>query len=172
MIVHVHATYCNFIFFMQMEMPTMVIFVVKRYAVREAKTWRYAVRKVKIGRYAVRKGGGGVTLVLILLQPCYLAIICCDCHSVFCCIWINKFVFFFNFLDLIFLQDSILVQHVGPSIQFSHPFLYAVLHFLTLMIIDHHLPFGLQKPGVFSLVPFCLNIENTFSCAYIVNTVA
>jgi len=30
----------------------MVVFVVKRYAVREAKTWRYAVRK----------GGGGVTL--------------------------------------------------------------------------------------------------------------
>jgi len=37
----------------------MVVFVVKRYAVREAKKWRYAVRKAKIGRYAVRKGGGG-----------------------------------------------------------------------------------------------------------------
>jgi len=35
----------------------MVVFVVKRYAVREAKKWRYAVRKAKIGRYAVRKGG-------------------------------------------------------------------------------------------------------------------
>ena len=34
-------------------------FVVKRYAVREAKKWRYAVRMAKIGRYAVRKGGGG-----------------------------------------------------------------------------------------------------------------
>jgi len=47
-----------------METPKMVVFVVKRYAVREAKTWRYAVRKAKIGRYAVRKGGWGVTLIL------------------------------------------------------------------------------------------------------------
>jgi len=37
----------------------MVVFVVKRYAVREAKNWRYAVRNAKIERYAVRKGGGG-----------------------------------------------------------------------------------------------------------------
>jgi len=41
----------------------MVVFVVKRYAVRETDKWRYAVRKAKIGRYAVRKGGGGVTLI-------------------------------------------------------------------------------------------------------------
>jgi len=41
----------------------MVVFVVKRYAVREAEKWRYAVRMAKIGRYAVRKGGGGVTLM-------------------------------------------------------------------------------------------------------------
>jgi len=34
----------------------MVVFVVKRYAVREAKKWRFAVRKAKIGRYARRKG--------------------------------------------------------------------------------------------------------------------
>ena len=39
--------------------PKWLFFVVKRYAVREAKKWRYAVRKAKIGRYAVRKGGGG-----------------------------------------------------------------------------------------------------------------
>jgi len=31
-------------------------FVVKRYAVREAKTWGYAVHKAEIGRHAVRKG--------------------------------------------------------------------------------------------------------------------
>jgi len=37
----------------------MVVFVVKRYAVREAEKWRYAVRKAKIRRYAVRQGGGG-----------------------------------------------------------------------------------------------------------------
>ena len=37
----------------------MVVFVVKRYAVREAKKWRYPVRNAKIERYAVRKGGGG-----------------------------------------------------------------------------------------------------------------
>jgi len=37
----------------------MVVFVVKLYAVREAKKWRYAVRNVKIERYAVRKGGRG-----------------------------------------------------------------------------------------------------------------
>ena len=42
----------------------MVVFVVKRYAVREAEKWRYAVRK----------GGGGVTLNIhscfsILIQP-------------------------------------------------------------------------------------------------------
>ena len=41
----------------------MVVFVVKRYAVREAKKWRYAVRNAKIERYAVRKGEGGVTLI-------------------------------------------------------------------------------------------------------------
>jgi len=52
MIVHVH-----FIVFMSMETPKLVVFVVKRYPVREAKRWRYAVRKAKIGRDAVRKGG-------------------------------------------------------------------------------------------------------------------
>jgi len=36
----------------------MVDFVVKRYAICEAKKWRYAVRNAKIGRYAVRKGEG------------------------------------------------------------------------------------------------------------------
>ena len=34
-----------------------LIFVVKRYAVREAEQWRYAVRNAKLRRYAVRKGG-------------------------------------------------------------------------------------------------------------------
>jgi len=48
----------------------MVVFVVKRYAVREAKKWRYAVRKAKIGRYAVRKGEG--------VSPSYVVI---DCKS-------------------------------------------------------------------------------------------
>ena len=43
----------------------MVVFVVKRYAVREAEKWRYAVRKAKIGRYAVRKGEGDVTLLIL-----------------------------------------------------------------------------------------------------------
>ena len=43
-----------------METPKMVVFVVKLYAVREAKKWRYAVRKAKIGRYAVCNGGGEV----------------------------------------------------------------------------------------------------------------
>jgi len=37
----------------------MVVFVVKLYAVPEAKKWRYAVRNAKIERYAVRKGRGG-----------------------------------------------------------------------------------------------------------------
>jgi len=46
----------------------MVVFVVKRYAVREAKKWRYAVREAKIGRYAVRKGKGSVTLIKIFLS--------------------------------------------------------------------------------------------------------
>ena len=46
-----------------METPKITAFVVKRYAVREAKKWRYTVRNAKIGRYAVRKGGGGVTLI-------------------------------------------------------------------------------------------------------------
>jgi len=49
---HVRATYCHFIFFVEMETRKMFVFVVKRYAVREAK----------IGQYAVRNGGGGVTL--------------------------------------------------------------------------------------------------------------
>jgi len=39
--------------------PKWLFFVVKWYAVREAKKWRYTVRKAKIWRYAVRKGGGG-----------------------------------------------------------------------------------------------------------------
>ena len=42
-----------------------LFFVVKRYAVREAKKWRYAVRNAKIKRYAVRKGGGGVILIYL-----------------------------------------------------------------------------------------------------------
>ena len=47
-----------------MEAPLkMVVIVVKRYSVREAKTHRYTVRNAKIGRYAVRKGGGGITLI-------------------------------------------------------------------------------------------------------------
>jgi len=36
----------------------MVVFVVKRYAVREAEKWQYAVRNAKIVWYAVRKGEG------------------------------------------------------------------------------------------------------------------
>ena len=36
----------------------MVVCVVKRFTVREAKHWRYTVRKTKIGRFAVRKGEG------------------------------------------------------------------------------------------------------------------
>ena len=42
-----------------METPKMVVFVVKRYAVHEAKNWWYAVPKAKKGRCAVPKGGGG-----------------------------------------------------------------------------------------------------------------
>jgi len=60
--VHVHTTYCNFNFFMLMETPKMVVFVLKRYAVREAKKLRYAVRNAKIDRYAVRKGGGATLI--------------------------------------------------------------------------------------------------------------
>ena len=41
-----------------METPKRVVFVVKRYAVRETEKWQYAVRKAKIGQYAVRKGEG------------------------------------------------------------------------------------------------------------------
>jgi len=60
-----------------METPKKVDFVVKRYAVHEAKKWRYAVRKVKIERYAVRKvnieryavcKGGDTLLILTLSQ--------------------------------------------------------------------------------------------------------
>jgi len=46
-----------------METPKMVVFVVKWYAVCEAKEWRYMVCKAKIGWNAVKKGGGGVTLI-------------------------------------------------------------------------------------------------------------
>jgi len=35
--VHVHTAYCNFNFFMKKEKLKMVVFVVKRYAVSEAK---------------------------------------------------------------------------------------------------------------------------------------
>jgi len=49
-----------------METPKMVVFVVKRYAVRVAKKRRYAVRNAKIERYAVRKGEGGVTLIYVV----------------------------------------------------------------------------------------------------------
>ena len=42
----------------------MVVFVVKRYAVREAEKWRYALRKAKIGRYAVYQGS--VTLMYVV----------------------------------------------------------------------------------------------------------
>jgi len=47
--------------------PKWLFFVVKRYAVREAKKWRYAVRKAQIERYAVREGGRGVTLMMYYL---------------------------------------------------------------------------------------------------------
>jgi len=53
MIVHVHPTYCHLIFFMIKEMPKIVVFVVKRYAVREANV---RVRKAKKGRLSVGKG--------------------------------------------------------------------------------------------------------------------
>jgi len=43
---------------MLMERPKMVVFVVKRYVVRETEKWQYALRKPKIRRYAVRKGEG------------------------------------------------------------------------------------------------------------------
>ena len=48
-----------------METPKNGCFVVKRYAVCEAKKWRYEVREAKIGRYAVRNGGGCVTLIYV-----------------------------------------------------------------------------------------------------------
>jgi len=54
----------------------MVVFVVKWYAVREAKTWRYAVRNAKIERYAVRKGGGGCHPLLFLNTPLYISFTC------------------------------------------------------------------------------------------------
>ena len=57
-----------------METPKMVVFVVKRYAVRVAKKWRYAVRNAKIERYAVRKGEGGVTLLHLLDRSNYVSI--------------------------------------------------------------------------------------------------
>jgi len=47
----------------------MIVFVVKRYAVRDAKKWRYAVRKANIWRYAVRKERGGVTLIVKKVPP-------------------------------------------------------------------------------------------------------
>jgi len=50
----------------------MVVFVVKLYAVREAKKWRYAVRNAKTKRYAVRKGGGGVTLLTTIISFIYV----------------------------------------------------------------------------------------------------
>jgi len=46
----------------------MVVFVVKRYAVHEAKKWRYAVRNAKIERYAVRKGGGGLSPSIMAMK--------------------------------------------------------------------------------------------------------
>ena len=47
---HVHATYCHFIFL----------------------CWRYAVRKAKIRRYAVHRGRGGVTLVYVHKIQCLI----------------------------------------------------------------------------------------------------
>jgi len=55
---YVHATYSHFYLLYVNGNAKNVVFVVKRYAVREAKNWRYAVRKAKIGQYAVHKGGG------------------------------------------------------------------------------------------------------------------
>jgi len=51
-------------------MPKMVVFVVKRYALHEAKQWRYAVRMAKIGRNAVRKGG-----VILMEMDCGIDVI-------------------------------------------------------------------------------------------------
>ena len=60
-----------------METPERVVFVGKRYAVRENKKWRYAVSKAKIGRYAVRKGVGGVTLIMGISCLFYLCFVYC-----------------------------------------------------------------------------------------------
>ena len=51
----------------------MVVFVVKQYAVREAKKWRYAVRKAKIGRYAVHKAKIGRHAVRKGVSPSWTA---------------------------------------------------------------------------------------------------
>ena len=55
-----------------METPKMVVFVVKRYAVREAKKWQYAVRNAKIEQYAVRKGGGSPSLYMGCIYVSYI----------------------------------------------------------------------------------------------------
>jgi len=55
----------------------MVVFVVKRYAVREAKKWRYAVRKAKIGQYA--RGEVGVTLLDAFSEGIWLSGKTLDC---------------------------------------------------------------------------------------------
>ena len=59
-----------------METPKIVVFVVKRYAVHEAKNWWYAVPKAKKGRYAVPKGGGGGSPSYIDLQIWQETLIC------------------------------------------------------------------------------------------------
>jgi len=41
-----------------MDTPKTLVFVVKRYAVRNAKLRPYAVRSLKVKQCAVRKGGG------------------------------------------------------------------------------------------------------------------
>jgi len=46
----------SFYFFYVNEIAKNGCFVIKLYAVHEAKTWQYAVRKAEIGRHAVRKG--------------------------------------------------------------------------------------------------------------------
>ena len=56
MIVPVHASNCNFYLFYVNGYAKEVGFVIKRYAVRNAKIRPYTVRRLKIMQYARGKG--------------------------------------------------------------------------------------------------------------------
>jgi len=125
MSVHVHATYCHFIFFMKWNSQNGC-FVFKRYAVREAKTWRYAVRKAEIGRHTLRRGR--VTLMVMDCGTCIIFIRFRIPDQVYCNKSQKNNNFLFKTFILQILKPSSLLHRLGTVLR--SPFMWMLVFML------------------------------------------